>query len=382
MGGIESKKNDESLIPTHNNYWNKGATPPTEVVEGIRSQISEYGAYRASCSNCYGNACTAGNCSAFTSWGGCGGSSAPLRDATGQVYTPEGSDYLSRRESCFCSSPVLCSRANVTECWLGKSAKSGEEPTYRVDWDSNKRIRCTYDLERIDNVSQIEKFLTKFELYSDDPSLFKIMSKFCATQSTSCPFDPTTGANAPTCSLITGVGNKPENVMCRKWYETLSDENKDAFMDEYCINNTSSAECKCVLRASNPTYNAIKKYFSNVPEQDGCMWTPCKGGSPLFFVPSRDINPTCPSTFCQQSFNVSDVQGNVTIRDNQSYVQCAPPKILGQPGEAIVNPLKEYRPISTTKLVGDSNISATNRHRVGYIIMIAIIIIGFILINM
>jgi hypothetical protein len=388
MGGIESKKSDLSKIPTYTKTWKtkphtlfQPPTPPvaTSIVTGVKTQNDEYGTYRPACSNCYGSACYAGECSAFTAWENCnGGPAGQLRDATGVLYTPEGSDYLSRTESCFCSAPPVCSRANIEECWLGNSSSSGEEPTYRVDWNGEKIIKCTFDLTKIDNVNQISKYIEKFKPAPSDAEYFKIMNKFCSQQRTTCPQDPTTGVNAPSCSIINATGNKPENMICRSWYDKLNPKAKDVFMDSYCLNNPTSAECKCVLRGNNPIYTTIKKYFSSAPEQDGCLWTPCKGITPLFFVPSRDVNPPCPSTFCQQQFNVSDVKGNVTIRDNQTYVQCAPPPIEGAKGQQIVNPFQAYKPPETQQIHTVVDNSQQRRHQLGFMLIVMILIILFV----
>ena len=374
---MESKKSDLSQIPTYTKYWKDQIAPDiNSQISGYKPQLNEYGVYRTSCTNCYGDGCSSGNCSAFTTWGNCDGTAGQLYDATKTLYTPDGEDYHSRTDNCFCSTPTICSRANITECWLG-NGKNGEEPTYRADWVANRQLKCTFDLNKIDTINQILTFQQKFKPNENNSDYYAIMKKFCMQQRTNCPMDPTTGKPAPSCSLINALGTDPECSACSKWFDNLNEGNTDAFIDEYCKVYPDSAECKCTLRADNEIYKKIKQYFSDTPVEDACIWTPCKGGASLFFRKTAEKHPICPSTFCQNAFNIDKVGGSVTIKDNQSYITCAAPKINDEkklPLQEIKNPIELYKPILPAKQLVEQSKS---KHHIGIAIIVVLFAIIF-----
>lgn len=331
MGGSVSTK--EKNIPGYDKQW-AVKLPPVNTVTGTMAQTVAYGKYNPECHQCNGEGCDFGECSAATSWFKCNeGSAAKMTDATGTVYTPEGQDQTSYFQNCFCSTKPICTRPNIEQCWLGPSSK-GEEPTYRADWDGDK-LKCTYDADRIDTVKQLINYSEKYRT-PHPPSYNLLMTKWCSQKSDKCYVDPTTGTKADQCSYVASTG--PEAQVCRYWYENLSAQDRDSFIDIYCGQNPDAVECKCVLRGQNKEYQTIKNKYITPGVEDACIFVPCKGASPAFFVPSADRNPKCPSTLCQTVYNAS-ATGNVTIQNNQSYLTCQPPRADQKPVPPYVPPI-------------------------------------------
>ena len=325
-----------STVPTYPKIW-KNKTAPTFRVYGIKDQVSAYGTYNPECSHCNNQGCYAGECTAFTNWEQCGEKgAAQMHDATGTLYTPTGKDYTSYYEDCYCSTKPICSRVNIEECWLGNDV-DGEEPTYRADWQGDRKLKCTYDLGKINTLSQIYAFRDKFKPDANDESYFQIMSNFANIQSKECFVDPTTQLQINTCSRITATSKDPNAQICKVWFEGLDAAHKNAFISQYCSENQQSVECKCELRAYNPVFQNVKKYFSDAVE-DACIFVPCKGGSPAFLVNARDANPKCPTTLCQDVYNVT-AGGSVVIQNNQNYLSCAPPAPPDEPDKPVIHPI-------------------------------------------
>jgi hypothetical protein len=96
------------------------------------------------------------------------------------------------------------------------------------------------------------------------------------------------------------------------------------------------------MRAYLPEYQKNSKYLSSAVE-DSCVWVPCKGGTPAFFVNSRDSKPNCPSNLCQIVYNI-DAGGYVDISNNQNYFTCQP-KDPANPDKPLTHTdIKPYEP--------------------------------------
>ena len=324
-------------IPVNTSLWKIPEVPSeSNIIYGIKNQTEGYSTYAPECSHCNSKGCYAGECSAFTKWDDCSLNSGRMIDATNIVYTPSGGDYTNSYQNCYCSTKPVCSRPNYEECKLGPGS-SGDEPTYRADWsdeyaDSStvknprRKLKCIWDLTKIDSVDQISKYYTKFKPSNNDPDYAKIMTKFCAVKTKNCLVDPTTNIKIDSCSRVSSSPSDPANALCRNWFEGASDSTRNAFIYNVCASDTgNTVECKCYNRASLKEYQAVVNIVqgsSAQPIEDACWYLPCKKSSPAYLVDSKNSTPKCPSQICQQIISASHTGGNVDIQNNQNILNC------------------------------------------------------------
>ena len=384
---------------TINNYipiapapWKVSGVPPNEKnkIYGIKNQTAPFSdsTYAPECQNCNSSGCNFGECSIATKWDDCSLNSGKMMDATfdpklinrpggtslepwwfidhsfpradfldenvdnilkNATYTPEGGDYTAYYQNCFCSTKPVCARPNTRECHLGRGS-GGDEPTWRADWSEQystastktnprHKLRCIWDLSKIDSVDQISKYVSTFNPAADDPEYAKIMTQFCAVKSTNCLVDPTTNLKIGSCSRVTAHPSDPASGLCRNWFEGASNAERDAFIYNVCSGDTENrAECKCYNRAGLVEYQAVANVVNvanggisfeqfhgelgGQPIEDGCWYLPCKKSSPAFLVDSGVANPRCPSQICQQIISASHTGGNVDIQNNQNILNC------------------------------------------------------------
>lgn len=360
--------------PYQTKFW-KSKQAPTSVVYGEMNQVSDYNLWNPECSACHGDGCGCGKCSAFTSWRNCGDTpAAPMFDATGQEYIPEGKDYTSFRKTCCATCPdrPMCSRPNILSCYLGEGSE-GEEPTFRADWSGDKKLKCTYDLTKIDTLNQVMAYKEKFNPDpNSDYSWFQIMSNFASQPSSSCLVDPTEDKQIKNCCRITATFQDQNAQLARFWYENLNNQNRDAFIAQYCGKNPNNVECKCELRANDPKYQEIKKYITtSQPISDKCIYVPCKGGTPAFFVNSVDENAACPSQLCQIVYNLSDVGGEVVIQNNQNYLTCK----LQSDSNYTPDPIPVVKPDPTKEPIVQKPNQQDYNKTIAYILIIVLVCI-------
>jgi hypothetical protein len=319
MGAASSSTRD--TIPPNPNIW-QDKTLPANTITGTMLQTQAYGVYNNDCSHCNTTGCDSGDCSTFTQWAD-NTEPAKIIDATGTLYIPNGLDYQEYEKSCAltCPSKPYYTRANILQCALG-SKQGQDEPTYRVDWapGTGKRITCTYDMDKIVTPEQVQRYIDLFNPQPGDPSYDKLMMKMCSMTSNHCMIDPTTKLLVDSCSKLTCTNDDPMSKPCKTWYYSMDTKARDAFIANHCASNTSLAECKCQNRTDMPVYVAVKPYISDAIA-DACVFVPCKG-SPVFLVNSQDAKPTCPAQLCEQIYNVQNVDGPVTIQNNQNYMAC------------------------------------------------------------
>jgi hypothetical protein len=334
MGAAPTSTKNNPVI--YSNTW-KTKKDIVLPLRGTKVQSQAYGVYNPECQSCNTNGCSAGDCSVFTNWDSCtSGGSALVMNANGDYYNPDGNDYQEYTTSCAttCPSKPYCTRPNITECALG-AAPGDEEPTYRVDWTPGglKKITCQYDFDKIKTVEQVYKYI---ELFNPDPNeseFYRLMNKFCSANSANCIIDPTTKNQITTCSKVTSTGTDPFSSVCKKWFNGLSNQNRDSFISNLCT-GSKNAECKCQNRANDPIFTSLKDLLSTAV-QDACVYVPCKG-SPAFLLNSTDLRPKCPEQLCQNIYTVSNVAGNVTIQNNQNYLACQ----YNSGGDHSVGPIK------------------------------------------
>lgn len=365
MGSQPSKGLD--VIPTNTRVWEKKSSD-FQRVTGEKTQQEVYGKWKTSCTNCSGDSCSSGNCSAFTSWAACSGSTGQVVDANGEIYTPSGGgDAQFGTENCYCSSPTICSRANIEECWLGFDSNN-QEPTFRADWNGSKRLKCTFDLSKIDNISQIGKYVEKFNPDPNDKSYFEIMKKFCTSQSKKCGMDPVTRTPISTCSLIKSTEGTESVDKCRLWFEGLNSANRDAFIGGYCGDEKtrSNVECQCENRIYSDDYKEFENVSTNFGS-DACTWVPCKNTN-IYFVKDELRKQTCPVNVCQNVYDIQKIGGNVSFNGNTNNLVCTFPGTIagGKVSESVPNPIHL---IDFAKLEAPKSQSATNRKQIGYIIL-------------
>lgn len=320
-----SPSTTKNVEPTYARIWDKKIPPLNYLHRTLaRNQRNPYNTYIPECHQCNTSGCRAGECSAFTTWDRCDKApAAKIMDATGVLYTPDGTDFTwdySKDCAGTCPDKPNCTRINIEECWLGNTG--AEEPTYRANWDGDYKIKCSYDLDKIKTFEHVKNFKEKFNPPKDDIDWNTMMVNFCSQRTTNCLVDPTTNKKIADCSLATAVSDNGAAGFCRAWYDQAPPSIRDTIIDRICTQNPTAPECKCHMRAYLPEYQKNSKYLSSAVE-DSCVWIPCKGGTPAFLVNSRDSKPTCPSNLCQIVYNI-DAGGYVDIKNNQNYFTCEP----------------------------------------------------------
>jgi len=267
--------------------------------------------------NCY---CLA--CSAFTPRYECDVRDDGIRDPTvGELSCCGG----------FCTGQPVCEAPSYILCDIGKSSKN-EDPLIHVTWDGAPRnIKCIYNLDKIDTVEQSEKFTSKFGINND------IQEKICFQPVTNC------ANNLKECSRIKSLEKGSDT--CRLWYETLTPQTQDAYMQSYCIRH-NTVDCDCVLRSNNESYNRLKGLHSY---SDGCWFLSCSDNL-KYFVPSDLRKPTCPTNICQIIIDVANAE-NVNIDDIKNDIVCdfgpkpSPPDSFW---DLLIKTLKKYKYELTT----------------------------------
>lgn len=236
--------------------------------------------------------CSCGSCSAFTHYVGC-------KEVEGVR------DWRIADQKCcgqLCTSQDLCVHKDNSMCSIGTD-KTGQNPLTHVSWNREApALKCQFDLAKINTKAQVDNFKDKFGNNS------ALMSKFCTQKVEECP-DKIKG-----CSRLMSTGDGSD--ICRAWFQGQSNATKDAMIQSYCIHNNTD-DCKCINRANNDVYNAVKpgKIIN-----DGCWFTPCANAS-KFLVPSNLHNPTCPSNVCDVIYNIVEDR-DVDISDITNEVEC------------------------------------------------------------
>lgn len=369
-----------STEPTNPRTW-KESSPPSRIVSAVLpdKQTTPYAPYRPECHHCNTTGCDAGDCSAFTDWDECKATVGRVQDSQGVMYVPStesGGDIQTGSDVCAftCPSRPVCSRVDITKCWLGNAGT--DEPTYRAHWGREGSIRCEYDIGRIRTWEHVRAFKQKFRPKDNDPLWNEIMSKFCIGRTTKCLVDPTTGKKMADCPLLAAEDDGGAASYCRAWYDKLDDGTRDAVIDSICLANPGAPECKCHMRALDPVYQKIHPYLSSGAVNDACVWIPCKGGTPAFLVSSRDRDAPCPEVYCDIVYNVQ-AGGDVVISGNQNYLMCKPDNKPSQPE------IEPYPPSNYPVLPSIEEANTAKRQTIGWGLLgaIALLVVCVILVS-
>jgi hypothetical protein len=214
-------------------------------------------------------------------------------------------DWRIGTDSCcggFCTSQPVCAHPDRDECEIGRSSKN-QDPLISYGWDrAAPNLKCIYDLNNIDTRAQVLAYKEKFGENKD------IEAKYCTQKVSACP------EGMSECSRIKSIGEGGNE--CRAWFESQEANVRDATMMSYCLLHNTE-DCKCVNRAANPAYQAMKAGHSI---NDGCWYTAC-AGSGKYLVPSQLANPTCPDKMCQVLFDIFQ-DGNVSIENVKNDIVC------------------------------------------------------------
>lgn len=193
------------------------------------------------------------------------------------------------------------------QCQIGNSS-TGKNPFVDVNWYKKApNIQCKFKPEDIDTQSQIYKFIDKFGVNDE------LMRYFCGQAVSQCPDKETA------CSRMKSTA--PGSRLCRDWYAKRNPQERDAFMQNYCIDH-KTRDCNCVNRSTDPIYKLLKQ--AKVIN-DGCWYVPCANPS-KFFVPSQLVNPTCPKNVCDIIFQfIKDKKIDIDHVKNDINCSFSPP---------------------------------------------------------
>ena len=208
-----------------------------------------------------------------------------------------------------CPQQNVCLRPDRDEASIGLS-RSGLDPLVSLTWDLKPpALKCVYDVNRIDTLSQINKLRNLFP----EDQVNHIMGEFCSLQSTSCP------SGRKLCSLLTSIGEPGE--ICRDWLSKLPSASiRDAVRKEYCIYEDTD-DCKCINRTKHAEYNDLKTGVDpNTLLAAKCWYKPCEDGDNLLL--ESEQASACSPNICQNIIN-AHAKGNINIRDNESSISCS-----------------------------------------------------------
>lgn len=198
-----------------------------------------------------------------------------------------------------CVSQRKCVFPDKDECKLGPSSR-GLEPLSKIQWDKTApNVVCTYELENVDTIAQLENYKNKF----GDANYDKLLAAYCERPTTNCP------EGLKSCSIIKSLSEGGN--ACRDWFAKLpTNELRDAAAQNYCFKYDTD-DCKCVNRSLTEEYKNLKQ---GNPFSDKCWFVPCANPS-RYFVPSILEKDECPDNVCEVIFNVYKDR-DVSIYDN------------------------------------------------------------------
>lgn len=202
-----------------------------------------------------------------------------------------------------CRPQPVCVHPDPGECFIGLD-KDARNPLMSVEWDRvAPRLKCQYDLDRINTFKQVQEFNSKFGVNND------VEARYCTQKVSDCPYD------LKECSRLISTGEGGD--ICRLWFQAQNDNIKDATIQNYCLRNNTE-DCKCVNRSMEATYRSMKGLKSI---NDGCWYVPCANPS-RYLVPSHLKTPECPKNMCNVLFDFIKT-GNVSFNDVKNDVNCS-----------------------------------------------------------
>jgi hypothetical protein len=208
-----------------------------------------------------------------------------------------------------CSTQNICLKPDIAEAYIGKSSR-GLDPLISILWDVQPpNLRCVYDLDRIDTVSQINTLKRLFP----NEQVNHIMRAFCTQKSTKCP------DSRSECSKLKSLDES--GSICREWLSNLpSEEARDSVRREYCIHNNTE-DCKCINRTKYADYTSIENgMFPQLSSSSRCWYKPCEDNSNLLL--EMEQKQECIANVCQTIIE-AHAQGNININNNTSSLNCS-----------------------------------------------------------
>lgn len=237
-------------------------------------------------------------------------------------------DWQTGSQECpvFSSPQPICAEPDKLECVVGQNDQ-GEDPLLSVKWNTlAPNITCTYDSSKMTSLKVIKEYKTKFGETSDYNNM---MINFCSSNlGKNCIVDPQTKSPFSKCSVLRS--SDADGDYCREWFNRQNNSIQDTVVANYCFKNSTSPDCRCVLRTSmDSNYETVKQ---SSPFNDACWYPPCSNQT-SYLVTSDLKNPNCPGNICQIVLN--NLQNrDVKITDVQNSLNCefnAPPPVTPIP---------------------------------------------------
>lgn len=132
-----------------------------------------------------------------------------------------------------------------------------------------------------------------------------------------CTHPTTVGCkNGGTCSPVYSISQIGDH--CRNQYMRLSPDDRDTYIENYCLRNENEEECKCLNRSLNPDY--VKLKLGN-PYSDACWYIPCTDRMRYFANSEFDKSLQCPKNICQIVYDIAQVH-DVDINNIKNDINC------------------------------------------------------------
>lgn len=229
-------------------------------------------------------------------------------------------DWMCAENNSGFSNKYYCSKIDVAFFNIGLSSTGGNPLiSTKLVKDRSPEVELTYDLQLIDTIDQLNTIIVKFGPNSDiyNQSMFVLCSKSVKDlniPNTTCLKDKNNNF-PPDCSIMNSTS--PVGNYIRKWFNSQSQQNKDAIIANYCLGK-NNVECSCVNRSNDPIYQKIKG--ANIIN-DSCWYVPCSSGNINYLQQSDVINKLCPSNVCTQLYNFIN-DNNVSLNDVKNQISC------------------------------------------------------------
>jgi len=212
-----------------------------------------------------------------------------------------------------------CSKPNPNLCNIGNSS-SGQDPFIDVTWGRKENIaiyepgyspptiRCSYDINKIDTLEQINNYMNKS---GSSEAFDQMMELFCSKESNTCPRGPNSTQNMAKCSRLKSTDDAGQR--CRGWLTKQNDKTKDNIIDNYCLNYPNNEDCRCQNRANDNLYKETKS-GNEIP--DGCWYMPCSTGA--YLQKGKDH---CPQNMCKVIYDMKK-NNDIIMQNNSNTINC------------------------------------------------------------
>ena len=199
---------------------------------------------------------------------------------------------------------------------------------------------CRYPVDSIKNPGDVEKLIVSGGDGNEINLANNLIGKYCFQTVKTCK-DANPGIPVNSCPRI--ISTASDDAPCRQWAQNNPGW-ADPLKVQWCSANNSSLACDCISRATDPSGNAARTFYSAAigahPYAARCWYRPCSSQNGYALNTEEIFSQKCPDnvTVCDAVINAID-DNKVTIDDNKVWGTCNISSTPGTtPGTKPVNP--------------------------------------------